>query len=136
MTVDTTKVVDTIINTCGLMRVRIMFLSCNRISGRTIGWWLSDNAGTISDWTFITLPLSTTWSFSAYCFNIFLSSRYRLTSACMPEIRCGSTSEFIFLWSASILSSNDRIVFATISVSSRSNTIPKHLRFSITRHES
>ena len=34
---DTTNQVDTKLNTCGLMRVRIMFLSCNRISGRTIG---------------------------------------------------------------------------------------------------
>nr|GMD44967.1 hypothetical protein Iba_chr10dCG5540 [Ipomoea batatas] len=70
-----------------------------------------------------------------YCFSNTLSSVYLFISADIPNTRSGSVSRAVQPRRASILFSNDLIVFATISVSSRSNTIDKHLIFSIPKHE-
>nr|GMD40089.1 hypothetical protein Iba_chr10aCG6020 [Ipomoea batatas] len=70
-----------------------------------------------------------------YCFSNTLSSVYLFISADIPNTRIGSVSRAVQPRKASILFSNDLIVLATISVSSRSNTIDKHLIFSIPKHE-
>uniref|UniRef100_A0A0A9GQ55 CPL2 n=1 Tax=Arundo donax TaxID=35708 RepID=A0A0A9GQ55_ARUDO len=60
-----------------------------------------------------------------------LSSMYRLISADIPAILTGSSSTSILRESISIRSSKDFIVFATIRVSSRSNTMARQRRLSI-----
>jgi len=118
------------------MRVRTMFFSGNLITGLTSLSWPSDNPRTSSNWTLYVFPLSITTSISMYCFKSNRSSIYLFISAYIPDTLIGSMIDCaIQTLRASILSSNDFIVVATISVSSWSNTIERQRILSIRRHE-